>query len=142
MLPNMSELFKIMDIGHRGLLLDEALTELETAVSDCIFHGKVRAIKVIHGHGSGALKRRVREWCESVPDYPGYFHDHRNPPGLSWIVRTCREYPGYSLLWRGVPPISFFYFCGVPIFRVHKPIFSAAPSAPRILSDATEISGF
>ena len=57
----MSERFTIMDIGHRGLPLDEALTELETAVSDCIFYGKVRAIKVIHGHGSGALKRGVRE---------------------------------------------------------------------------------
>ena len=61
----MSERFTIMDIGHRGLPLDEALTELETAVSDCIFHGKVRAIKVIHGHGSGALKRGVREWCKN-----------------------------------------------------------------------------
>jgi len=53
----MSERFTVMDIGHRGLPLDEALTELETAVSDCIFHGKVRAIRVIHGHGSGSLKR-------------------------------------------------------------------------------------
>ena len=61
----MSERFTIMDIGHRGLPLDEALTELETVVSDCIFHGKVRAIKVIHGHGSGALKRGVREWCKN-----------------------------------------------------------------------------
>ena len=61
----MSERFTIMDIGHRGLPLDEALIELETAVSDCIFHGKVRAIKVIHGHGSGALKRGVRKWCKN-----------------------------------------------------------------------------
>ena len=61
----MSERFKIMDIGHRGLPLDDALTELETAVSACIFHGRVRAIKVIHGHGSGTLKRGVREWCKN-----------------------------------------------------------------------------
>jgi Smr domain. len=33
-------------------------------VSDCVFGGKTRAIKVIHGHGTGALKRGVREWCE------------------------------------------------------------------------------
>ena len=61
----MSERFKIMDIGHRGLPLDDALTELETAISDYIFNGRVRAIKVIHGHGSGALKRGVREWCDN-----------------------------------------------------------------------------
>jgi hypothetical protein len=37
---------------------------METSVSDCIFNGKTRAIKIIHGHGTGALKRGVREWCE------------------------------------------------------------------------------
>ena len=26
-------------------------------------NGNFRAIKVIHGHGTGALKKEVREWC-------------------------------------------------------------------------------
>ena len=60
----MSARFQIIDIGHRGYSLDRALSELEAAVSDCVFGGKTRAIKVIHGHGTGALKRGVREWCE------------------------------------------------------------------------------
>ncbi len=61
----MSAQFQIIDIGHRGFSLDRALSELETGVSDCIFSGQTRAIKVIHGHGTGALKRCVREWCDS-----------------------------------------------------------------------------
>lgn len=60
----MSVRFHIIDIGHRGFSLDRALSELETQVSDCVYSGKTRAIKVIHGHGTGALKRGVREWCE------------------------------------------------------------------------------
>ena len=60
----MSARFQIIDIGHRGYSLDRALSELEASVSDCVFGGKTRAIKVIHGHGTGALKRGVREWCE------------------------------------------------------------------------------
>ena len=60
----MSARLQIIDIGHRGYSLDRALSELEAAVSDCVFGGKTRAIKVIHGHGTGALKRGVREWCE------------------------------------------------------------------------------
>ena len=60
----MSSGFHIIDIVHRGFSLDRAVSELETTVSNLVFGGKVRAIKVIHGHGTGALKQGVREWCE------------------------------------------------------------------------------
>ena len=60
----MIEEFKVIDIGHKGHSIDRALTELEIAISDSIFSGKTRAIKVIHGHGTGALKKGVREWCD------------------------------------------------------------------------------
>jgi hypothetical protein len=43
--------------------VDQALSVLETEVSRALHEGRVRAIKVIHGHGSGALRRAVREWC-------------------------------------------------------------------------------
>ena len=55
--------FKVIDIGHKGYSIDRALVELEVAVSDCIFSEKTRVIKIIHGHGTGALKKGVREWC-------------------------------------------------------------------------------
>ena len=60
----MSTRFKIIDIGHKGFSLDRAISELEVKVSDCIQNGGVRAIKIIHGHGTGALRREVREWCQ------------------------------------------------------------------------------
>jgi len=62
----MSARFQIIDIGHRGYSLDRALSELEASVSDCVFGGKTRAIKVIHGHGTGALKRGVRRSVGSI----------------------------------------------------------------------------
>ena len=56
-------MMKTLDIGHRNLYLDEAMTVLETEVSDAMFSGNVQAVKIIHGHGSGALRRAVRDWC-------------------------------------------------------------------------------
>ena len=56
-------MMKTLDIGHRNLFLDEAMTVLETEVSDAMFSGNVQAVKIIHGHGSGVLRRAVRDWC-------------------------------------------------------------------------------
>ena len=55
----MNKEFKAIDIGHQGYSIDRAITELEIAVSDSIFSGDVKAIKIIHGHGTGALKKGV-----------------------------------------------------------------------------------
>ncbi len=60
----MQSLMKILDIGHRNHSVDTAMSILETTVSDAIYGGNIRAIKVIHGHGKGALRNAVREWCE------------------------------------------------------------------------------
>ncbi|MEE8335290.1 MAG: Smr/MutS family protein [Candidatus Neomarinimicrobiota bacterium] len=57
--------FKILDIGHRGFSLDYAISTLEVEVSNAVHGNKIKAIKVIHGHGRGALKAGVRDWCES-----------------------------------------------------------------------------
>ena len=55
---------KILDIGHSGNSPDDAMTTLETFVSQCAYENKVRAIKVITGHGSGALRKILRQWCD------------------------------------------------------------------------------
>ena len=54
----------IIDIGHKNFSLDKAMFVLETEVSGLIFQGDAKAIKIIHGHGTGALKNAVREWCK------------------------------------------------------------------------------
>ena len=84
----MSKRFKIIDIGHKGFSLDLALTELEIQVSESIYQGEVRVIKVIHGHGTGALQTSVREWCQNQEgrfqavvngeDYDLFNHDSAN----------------------------------------------------------------
>jgi len=57
-------LLKTIDIGHKNFSLDKAMSVLETEVSGLIFQGKAKAIKIIHGHGTGVLKNAVRDWCK------------------------------------------------------------------------------
>ena len=57
----MSTRFKIIDIGHKGFSLDRAITELEIKVSECIHKGDVRVVKIIHGHGTGALRNSGKD---------------------------------------------------------------------------------
>lgn len=57
-------MMKTIDIGHRNLWLDEAISELEVEVSNAMYAGNVQAVKIIHGHGSGRLRRAVRDWCQ------------------------------------------------------------------------------
>ncbi len=56
---------KILDIGHKNLFLDDAMILLETEISNAMYSGNVQSIKIIHGHGSGALRRAVRDWCKT-----------------------------------------------------------------------------
>jgi len=61
-MPN--EKLKIIDIGHSNHSIEHALSLLETTVSQSAFEGRIRAIKIITGHGSGALRDAVRDWCK------------------------------------------------------------------------------
>ena len=55
---------KIIDIGHSNYSIESAISLLETTVSQSAFEGRIRAIKIITGHGSGKLRDAAREWCE------------------------------------------------------------------------------
>ena len=54
---------KIIDIGHSNYSIESAISLLETTVSQSAFEGRLRAIKIITGHGSGKLRNAAREWC-------------------------------------------------------------------------------
>jgi len=56
-------MMKTLDIGHRNLYLDEAISLLEVEVSNAMYNGNIQAVKIIHGHGSGRLRGAVRDWC-------------------------------------------------------------------------------
>ena len=51
-------------VDLRGLRVDEALERLEKFLDDCYGRDMGSAF-VIHGHGTGALKREVREWLRT-----------------------------------------------------------------------------
>lgn len=55
---------KVVDIGHTTNNLLNAMSLLETAVSDASYSGEVKALKIITGHGSGQLRNAVMEWCD------------------------------------------------------------------------------
>jgi DNA mismatch repair protein MutS2 len=56
----------------RGLRVEEALDRLESFL-DSQFLGSQNGVHIIHGHGTGALKRAVRGRCMDSP----YVHDFR-----------------------------------------------------------------
>ena len=55
---------KVVDIGHSKLNLESAKSLLETTISQTLYEGRTRAIKVVTGHGSGRLRNSVRKWCK------------------------------------------------------------------------------
>ncbi len=59
-------------VDLRGLRVEEALSHLETALDHLLRAGASRAV-VIHGHGTGALKKAVRAHLGTLP----YVQSHR-----------------------------------------------------------------
>ena len=55
---------KIVDIGHKGLKLEDAQSLLETTISQIVYEGNVKVVKIITGHGSGVLRNSVRKWLQ------------------------------------------------------------------------------
>jgi DNA mismatch repair protein MutS2 len=65
-------------IDLRGQRSEDALRDLRTSL-DSLFQQDVREVTVVHGHGSGALKKAIREELESSPYAfsfrPGEMHE-------------------------------------------------------------------
>ena len=55
---------KTIDIGHKNLNLEDAQLLLETTISQIAYEGNIKVVKIITGHGSGALRSSVRKWLQ------------------------------------------------------------------------------
>ncbi len=54
------------ELDLRGLRVDEAVAQVETALNDAALDG-VSLLRIIHGRGTGALRRAIREYLDSHP---------------------------------------------------------------------------
>lgn len=54
------------EIDLHGLFADEARDALERAIADAIAAGHDR-LRIVHGKGTGALRREVREFLKAHP---------------------------------------------------------------------------
>lgn len=70
-----------------GMRVDEALPVIEKAIDNAILSGQ-ETLEIIHGGGSGVLKKAVRDYLRQVPNVTGY-HDAQpeDSGGAKTIVR-------------------------------------------------------
>jgi DNA mismatch repair protein MutS2 len=70
-----------------GMRVDEALPVIEKAIDNAILSGQ-ETLEIIHGSGSGILKKAVRDYLRQVPNVKG-FHDAQpeDSGGSKTIVR-------------------------------------------------------
>jgi DNA mismatch repair protein MutS2 len=67
-----------------GLRVEEALCELDRFLNQCLMDEAVHKIEVIHGIGSGKIKKAVLTYLKGISIISGFQEDPHNP-GVTWI---------------------------------------------------------
>ena len=72
----------------RGLRVDEAVARVDTALNDAALDG-ASLLRIIHGKGTGALRRAIREYLSDHPLVSGA-GDGEGPGGEGVTVAQLR----------------------------------------------------
>ncbi len=78
------------ELHIRGLRAEEALGKLETYVDEACLAG-LSPFRVVHGVGTGALKRVVWEYLKSHPNVGGFHHPPEEEGGTGVTVVRLRD---------------------------------------------------
>jgi DNA mismatch repair protein MutS2 len=54
------------EIDLRGMRVDEAITEIDRAIDGALLRDQ-NSLLIIHGHGTGALKKSIRQYLREIP---------------------------------------------------------------------------
>ena len=54
------------ELDLRGVFVDDAIIRLQNFLDDSILHG-ISRLRIIHGHGTGVLRKSIREYLENYP---------------------------------------------------------------------------
>lgn len=81
----------VSEVKLLGLTREEAWDELERFLDTSLLHG-VRRVRIVHGHGSGALRRMVRELLRGFPGVAHSSHppQHRGGTGVTEVELESR----------------------------------------------------
>ena len=77
-----------LEMDLRGLRVDEAVARVDTALNDAALDG-ASLLRIIHGKGTGALRRAIREYLSGHPLVSGA-GDGEGPGGEGVTVAQLR----------------------------------------------------
>ncbi|MFN3651910.1 MAG: endonuclease MutS2 [Armatimonadota bacterium] len=78
------------EVNLRGMRAEEAIQRLDEYLDDACLAG-ISPIRVVHGKGTGALKRVVWELLQQHPHVSGYSHPSEEEGGAGATVVTLKE---------------------------------------------------
>lgn len=71
-------------IDLHGLTVDQALDQLDRYINDCLLDEKIFKVEIIHGLGTGKIKKAVLDYLAKHPSFKIIDHQPLNL-GVTWI---------------------------------------------------------
>lgn len=85
-----AEIGEVPEIDLHGMPVVEALHDLEAFIHRELMRG-TRVIKIIHGRGTGTLRREIHGWLKWQPLVP-YFRDSNIPAQIGGVSFAYLEH--------------------------------------------------